>query len=157
MKEKAFQDYYEDHSSHCYGCGRLNAHGLKIKSFWDQDETICRFTPDAYKTSIPGYVYGGLIASVIDLRPFPSMFHGMVKPELEKAHHKAAGKLPAAADANALVVLLPDWKGAAHDACQVQNSTKEAAIIVADADGRILARAQGVDLGEAALAALQKS
>ena len=66
MTEKAFQDYYEDHSSHCYGCGRLNAHGLQIKSFWDGEETICRFTPKPFHTAMPGYVYGGLIASVID-------------------------------------------------------------------------------------------
>ena len=66
MTENAFQDYYEDHSSHCYGCGRLNAHGLGIKSFWDGEETICRFTPKPFHTARPGYVYGGLIASVID-------------------------------------------------------------------------------------------
>ncbi len=66
MTEKAFQEYYEDHSSHCYGCGRLNAHGLRIKSFWDGEETICRFTPKPYHMAMPGYVYGGLIASVID-------------------------------------------------------------------------------------------
>ena len=28
MTEKAFQDYYADDTSHCYGCGRLNADGL---------------------------------------------------------------------------------------------------------------------------------
>ena len=66
MTEKAFQDYYEDHSSHCYGCGRLNANGLQIKSFWDGEETICRFTPRPFHTAMPGYTYGGLIASVID-------------------------------------------------------------------------------------------
>ena len=95
-----------------------------------------------------------LIASVIDLRPFPSMFHGMVKPELEKAYHKAAAKLPPDADAAALVVLLPDWKGNAHEACGVQNTTREAVVVVADAQGRILTTAQGTDLGAAALAAL---
>ena len=97
-----------------------------------------------------------LIASVIDLRQFPSMFHGMVKPELEKAYHKTAGKLPADADAEALVVLLPDWKGAAHDACGVQGSTREAAVVVADAQGHILTRAQGADLSAVALAALSE-
>ena len=66
MTEKAFQDYYEDHSSYCYGCGRLNAHGLRIKGFWDGEETVCRFTPRPFHTAMPGYVYGGLIASVID-------------------------------------------------------------------------------------------
>jgi len=96
-----------------------------------------------------------LIASVIDLRQFPAMFHGMVKPELEKAYHKAAGKLPADADAAAMIVLLPDWKGAAHEACGVQNSTAEAVVLVAAADGRILARVQGDDVDQAALSALQ--
>jgi len=97
-----------------------------------------------------------LIASVIDLRQFPSMFHGMVKPELEKAYHKTAGKLPSEADATALVVLLPDWKGAAHDACGVQNTTREAVVVVADAQGRVLTRAQVADLGATALAALSE-
>jgi acyl-coenzyme A thioesterase PaaI-like protein len=63
---KAFQDYYPDDVSHCYGCGRLNVHGLQIKSYWDGDESVCRFQPRPYHTAIPGYVYGGLIASLID-------------------------------------------------------------------------------------------
>ncbi len=66
MKQKAFQDYYKDHSSICYGCGRLNESGLKIKSYWDGDETVCRFNPETFHTAMRGYVYGGLIASVID-------------------------------------------------------------------------------------------
>ena len=66
MTQKAFQDFYPDHTSHCYGCGRLNEHGLQIKSYWDGDETVCRFDPRPYHTAIPGYVYGGLIASLID-------------------------------------------------------------------------------------------
>jgi len=66
MTEKAFQDYYPDHWSQCYGCGRLNAHGLQIKSFWDGDETVSTFQPKPYHTAVPGYVYGGLIASLID-------------------------------------------------------------------------------------------
>ncbi len=63
---KAFQDYYPDHLSHCYGCGRLNESGLQIKSYWDGDEAVCTFQPRPYHTAIPGYVYGGLIASLID-------------------------------------------------------------------------------------------
>lgn len=66
MSSKAIQDYYPDHLSYCYGCGRLNEHGLQIKSYWDGDETVCNFTPRPYHIAIPGYVYGGLIASLID-------------------------------------------------------------------------------------------
>ncbi len=67
MAEKAFQDYYPDHTAHCYGCGRLNEHGLQIKSYWDGDETVCHLTPRPYHTAIPGYVYGGLIASLMGI------------------------------------------------------------------------------------------
>lgn len=63
---KAFQDYYPENVAHCYGCGSLNDHGHQIKTFWDGDETVTRFTPQPYHTAIPGYVYGGLIASLID-------------------------------------------------------------------------------------------
>ncbi len=66
MTPKAFQDYYPDQLAHCYGCGRLNEHGLQIKSYWDGDESVCVFQPRPYHTAIPGYVYGGLIASLID-------------------------------------------------------------------------------------------
>jgi acyl-coenzyme A thioesterase PaaI-like protein len=66
MDKKAIQDYYSDPMSHCYGCGRLNEFGMKIKSFWNGEESIARFTPKSYHTAFPGYVYGGLIASLID-------------------------------------------------------------------------------------------
>lgn len=66
MEKKAFQDYYPDDLSQCYGCGRLNEHGLKIKSYWDGEESVCVYTPKPYHTAIPGIVYGGLIASIID-------------------------------------------------------------------------------------------
>jgi acyl-coenzyme A thioesterase PaaI-like protein len=66
MKSKPIQDYYPDDVAHCYGCGKLNEHGHQIKTFWDGDKTITRFLPKEYHTAIPGYVYGGLIASLID-------------------------------------------------------------------------------------------
>jgi acyl-coenzyme A thioesterase PaaI-like protein len=66
MAEKPFQHYYPESFSYCYGCGRLNDHGLQIQSFWDGEEAVCTFQPRPYHTAIPGYVYGGLIASLID-------------------------------------------------------------------------------------------
>ena len=66
MPQKAFQDYYSDEFSHCYGCGRLNDHGLKIKSYWDGEERVATFLPGEHHMALPGFVYGGLIASLID-------------------------------------------------------------------------------------------
>jgi hypothetical protein len=62
----AFQDHYPESVAHCYGCGRLNGHGHQIKTVWDGDETVTRFTPEPYHLSVPGFAYGGLIASLID-------------------------------------------------------------------------------------------
>ena len=64
---RAFQDDYPDDYAHCYGCGRLNEKGLKIKSYWDGDETVCHITPrDYYSGGKKDILYGGLIASLID-------------------------------------------------------------------------------------------
>jgi acyl-coenzyme A thioesterase PaaI-like protein len=62
----AFQDYYPADVAHCYGCGRLNEAGHQLKSRWEGEESVARYTPRQYHTAIPGYVYGGLIASLID-------------------------------------------------------------------------------------------
>lgn len=66
MPEKAFQDYYPDHLAHCFGCGRLNEYGHQLKSYWDGDSTVAVYTPQPYHIALPGYVYGGLLASLID-------------------------------------------------------------------------------------------
>jgi acyl-coenzyme A thioesterase PaaI-like protein len=62
----AVQDHYPDDFAHCYGCGRLNESGLHVRTAWDGEETVARFTPRAEHIALPGFVYGGLIASVID-------------------------------------------------------------------------------------------
>jgi acyl-coenzyme A thioesterase PaaI-like protein len=63
---RAVQDHYPDDFSYCYGCGRLNGAGHQLKTRWEGDETISRFTPNPHHISIPGFVYGGLVASLVD-------------------------------------------------------------------------------------------
>ena len=62
----AIQDTYPDELARCYGCGRLNDHGLHLKTFWDGEETVTRYTPEAWHIAIPGYVNGGLLAALMD-------------------------------------------------------------------------------------------
>lgn len=81
MQKLAFQDYYPDDVAHCYGCGKLNKEGHQIKTYWDGDETITRYTPKEYHTAIPGYVYGGLLASLIDCHGTGSAAAAMYKHE----------------------------------------------------------------------------
>lgn len=62
----AIQDFYPDDVAHCYGCGRLNPDGIQLKTRWDGDETVSVYTPKPAYTAIPGFVYGGLVASLLD-------------------------------------------------------------------------------------------
>lgn len=63
----AFQDCYSDDYAHCFGCGRLNEHGLQIKSHWEGDEGVCRILPRPHYTGgKKDILYGGLIASLMD-------------------------------------------------------------------------------------------
>jgi hypothetical protein len=94
------------------------------------------------------------MASVIDLRSFPSIFRSMVQPALEKAYFNAAGKVSPGTNPADLVVLLPDWDGSVHDTLDVSESTASAAVLVADGQGRIIGRDQGDRPAEAALAAV---
>jgi acyl-coenzyme A thioesterase PaaI-like protein len=66
MSEACFQDFYPDSLAHCFGCGRLNEKGHRIQSRWEGEESVCRFTPAPEHMAVPGFVYGGLLASLID-------------------------------------------------------------------------------------------
>lgn len=86
----AVQDFYPDDLSHCYGCGRLNTHGHQIKTTWDGDETVTFFIPKFYHTAIPGYVYGGLIASLIDCHGTGTAAAAMYRAEGREMDSKPA-------------------------------------------------------------------
>lgn len=63
---KAVQDNYPDDFAWCYGCGRLNEHGHHFRTGWQGDSTVTFYTPEPQHTAVPGFVYGGVIASLID-------------------------------------------------------------------------------------------
>jgi acyl-coenzyme A thioesterase PaaI-like protein len=83
---KAFQDYYPENLSHCYGCGAKNEHGHRIKTFWDGDETVTRFTPEPFHTAVPGFTYGGLLASLIDCHSTGTAAAAMYRSEGRDMH-----------------------------------------------------------------------
>jgi len=74
MNKQAFQESYPEELSHCYGCGKNNEQGHQIKSYWQhidehnllESTTIAHYTPSDIYTAIPGFVYGGVLASLID-------------------------------------------------------------------------------------------
>lgn len=86
----AVQDHYPDDFAHCYGCGRLNPDGLQLKSRWQGDDLVAYFTPRPHHVAIPGFVYGGLIASLLDC-------HGMATAAASSERHagRNIGEQPA--------------------------------------------------------------
>lgn len=63
---QAIQDEYAEEFAYCYGCGRLNKDGHQFRTSWEGEETVTVYQPKPEHTAIPGFVYGGLIASLID-------------------------------------------------------------------------------------------
>jgi acyl-coenzyme A thioesterase PaaI-like protein len=66
MSSIAFQDQYLDSRADCWGCGRNNHQGLQIKSFWDGEEAVARYSPESFHSGHKGIVNGGIIATLID-------------------------------------------------------------------------------------------
>src|SRR5699024_12564749 len=62
----AIQDDYDNANAWCYGCGRLNNDELHLRTGWEGNKTGTVYQPRDEHKDIPGFIYGGLIASVID-------------------------------------------------------------------------------------------
>jgi acyl-coenzyme A thioesterase PaaI-like protein len=62
MDSRPFQDLVD---WQCYGCGRLNEHGLQIKSHWEDDEVVCHWRPKPFHVGHPGTLQGGVIATAL--------------------------------------------------------------------------------------------
>ena len=62
----AIQDLYPEDFAHCFGCGRDNTSGHQLKSYMEDLEVVAHFTPKPHHISVAGFVYGGLLASLVD-------------------------------------------------------------------------------------------
>ena len=52
----------------CFGCGRLNPHGLKLEFFGREDGSLlwAPFTPTRDHEGFQGVVHGGIVSAVLD-------------------------------------------------------------------------------------------
>ncbi|MDR7078229.1 acyl-coenzyme A thioesterase PaaI-like protein [Neobacillus niacini] len=69
MEEKvlhAIQDDYPEDFAWCYGCGRLNHEGHHFRTGWIGEKTVTIYSPEPKHIAVPGFVYGGVVASLID-------------------------------------------------------------------------------------------
>jgi acyl-coenzyme A thioesterase PaaI-like protein len=60
-----FQDLM--HDNFCWGCGADNPDGLQIKTVWDGDTSLTRWTPEPQFAAGPKHILnGGIIATLLD-------------------------------------------------------------------------------------------
>lgn len=78
---KAIQETYNPEAAICYGCGRNNDQGLHIQTRWDGEIGHCTFVPRPEHTAFPGFVYGGLLASLIDCHSIGTAIAAMYDAE----------------------------------------------------------------------------
>lgn len=63
--EPAEQDRHAPNAI-CFGCGPANPKGLRIKSRWEDDAFVLRFTPREEHQAFPGVLNGGIIGTLFD-------------------------------------------------------------------------------------------
>ncbi|MDX1431609.1 MAG: hypothetical protein R3286_04090 [Gammaproteobacteria bacterium] len=61
MNQQALQDLVD---WQCYGCGRNNEMGLRIKSYWFGDELVCDWHPKPFHAGHPGNLHQGVTATI---------------------------------------------------------------------------------------------
>jgi acyl-coenzyme A thioesterase PaaI-like protein len=64
MTNTYFQDYMSGNV--CFGCGINNPDGLQIKSYWEGDEAICKWTSEKKYHGWEKVMNGGVLATLID-------------------------------------------------------------------------------------------
>ncbi len=63
---KSIQDYWPEAGTFCWGCGKNNEHGLRLVSYWEDDEAVAVWEPQQHHLAFPGVLNGGIIATLID-------------------------------------------------------------------------------------------
>lgn len=67
MDQVAFQDQSYSRGNRCWVCGNENHHGLSIKSYWDDAESVCTWqAQDHHTAGWPHVLNGGIISGLID-------------------------------------------------------------------------------------------
>jgi acyl-coenzyme A thioesterase PaaI-like protein len=85
--QSAIQDQYDRNYQVCYGCGSHNEEGMQLKSIWDGKEATADYFPQHRERGIEGFVYGGLVASLIDC-------HAIATAAVNAKHEQKLDQMP---------------------------------------------------------------
>jgi acyl-coenzyme A thioesterase PaaI-like protein len=53
-------------NSICFGCGPANTKGLRINSYEDGENILCKWIPEQHHQAFPGMINGGIIGTLLD-------------------------------------------------------------------------------------------
>lgn len=61
-------DYFQKHMPEnvCFGCGESNPDGLHVKSYWEGEESVCKWRSEEKYHGWASLMNGGIIATLID-------------------------------------------------------------------------------------------
>ncbi|MBI2215128.1 MAG: PaaI family thioesterase [Acidobacteria bacterium] len=80
---QSLQDRYAPHNR-CFGCGPSNEKGLRIKSFVEGGEVVCRWHAEAHHEAFPGMMNGGICGALLDCHSnWTAAWHLMTKAGAE--------------------------------------------------------------------------
>lgn len=62
------REYFQNHMPEnvCFGCGVNNPDGLHVKSYWDGDESVCKWDSKEKYHGWANLLNGGILATIID-------------------------------------------------------------------------------------------
>lgn len=138
MTEKSLQETWAPNSI-CFGCGPVNTHGLRIRSFVHGEEVICDWKAESHHEAFPGMLNGGIIGALLDCHSNWTAAHHLSKKRTEfpctvTAEYSVKLKRPTPS------------KEPVHLSAKVIESSEDKAVVEATltAGGKICATARGV-------------
>ncbi|MEE9372884.1 MAG: PaaI family thioesterase [Saprospiraceae bacterium] len=81
-----YSPFFQDHmpGNICYGCGKDNHHGLQIKSYWEDNESVCIWQSEDKYQGWKGLLNGGVLATLIDCHTMCTAMAASYKAEGRK-------------------------------------------------------------------------
>ena len=79
MSKEVFQHHMP--GDVCFGCGTNNPKGLHIHSYWEGEEAICQWQPQAEHQGWEGITCGGIIATLVDCHCMATAMATAIKNE----------------------------------------------------------------------------
>lgn len=96
------------------------------------------------------------IASVVNMKTVPVFLRAVAETVMKGSYDKAAAAMPPGLDAADYVVILLDWDGTVSQAYGAHKIDRKPRLVLVDAQGTVSAVYQDVQIGDAALAMVER-